>query len=119
MVNAIGRLCLSAIFIILGVTDILHWNSTVGFLALKIPAAPMMLVFAIILKIGGGILLMTGQRLQLGAIALIVFMVPATLIFHSFWNAPAAEYQNQLIQFLKNLAIIGGLLMILAPTKRP
>jgi putative oxidoreductase len=116
--NALGRLFLSAIFIVLGVLDILHWNSNVGDLAVKIPAAPFMLVCSIILKIGGGILLLTGQRIQFGALALIVFMVPSTLLFHAFWTAPAAEYQNQLIQFLKNLAIMGGLLVVLAPGKK-
>jgi putative oxidoreductase len=116
--NAIGRLCLSAIFIVLGVLDILHWQGTVGYLAMKMPAPSLMLACAIILKIGGGILLLTGQKIQLGAVALIVFMIPATLLFHNFWAAPAAEYQNQLIQFLKNLAIIGGLLMVLAPPKK-
>lgn len=115
--NAIGRICISALFIVLGVMDVLHWNSNVASLSLRMPAASLMLVFSMILKIGGGILLMTGQRVQLACIALIVFMVPDTLLYHSFWSASALDYQNQLLHFLKNLAIIGGLLVLLSPSK--
>ena len=119
MLNAIGRLCLSGIFLVTGVTHVLNWPEKVLSLAGKgVPVPEFFLACAVILMIGGGILLLTGQRNRLAALALLVFMVPTTLIYHNFWAFPAAEYQSQLIQFLKNLAIIGGLLIVLSPGKK-
>jgi putative oxidoreductase len=117
--NAIGRLFISAIFLVTGVTHVLNWHEKVLSLTGKgVPFADFFLACAIILMIGGGILLLTGHRNRLAALALLVFMVPTTLIYHNFWAVPAAEYQGQLIQFLKNLAIIGGLLIVLSPSKK-
>ena len=48
------------------------------------------------------------------ALALIVFTVPATFIFHAYWGIPADQVMNQQIHFMKNLAIVGGLLSVLA-----
>ena len=47
------------------------------------------------------------------ALALILFMIPATLIFHSFWTYPEAQFVNQFHHFFKNLAIIGTLFMVM------
>ena len=117
--NAIGRLFISAIFIITGVMHILHWHEkAVGLGAKGVPFPDFFLACAVILMIGGGILLITGHRTHLAAIALLVFLVPTTLLYHNFWAMPALDYQNQLIQFLKNLAIMGGLLILLFPAKR-
>jgi putative oxidoreductase len=49
----------------------------------------------------------------LADLALILFMIPATLYFHSFWAYPEAQFVNQFHHFFKNLAIIGALFMIL------
>ena len=46
------------------------------------------------------------------ALGLFLFIIPATLLFHAFWSADAASYQNQLNHFLKNLAIMGGMLYV-------
>ncbi len=46
------------------------------------------------------------------AVGLIAFLIPATLIAHAFWSAPAPLHQMQLINFLKNVAIVGGLLLV-------
>lgn len=43
---------------------------------------------------------------------LIVFTILATFFFHNFWAVPPEQFQMQLIQFLKNVAIIGGLLLV-------
>jgi putative oxidoreductase len=117
--NSLGRLFISAIFIITGVMHILHWHEKAAGLAAKgVPFADFLLVCAVVLMIGGGILLLMGQRLHLAGLALLVFMVPTTLLYHNFWAVPAADYQGQFIQFLKNLAIMGGLLILLFPHKK-
>jgi putative oxidoreductase len=45
---------------------------------------------------------------------LFLYLIPVTLVMHNFWAAPAAEQQNQIINFLKNVAILGGLLKFCA-----
>ena len=57
------------------------------------------------IEIGGGLLLLTGFKARYAALALALFLVPVTLVFHN----PA--HQDQMVNFLKNLAIIGGLLV--------
>jgi uncharacterized membrane protein YoaT (DUF817 family) len=53
-------------------------------------------------------------RIVLPGVLLLVFIVIATLKFHNFWTYPEAEQQNQMIHFLKNVAIMGGLLLLMA-----
>lgn len=65
-----------------------------------------------ILEIVAGIGLVFGLYPGLCAVALIAFLVPATLIGHPFWNAPSQHFQVQLINFLKNVSMVGGLLFI-------
>jgi len=67
---------------------------------------------AIFLMIFGGILILTGYRSKLGAVLLLLFYIPATFIIFSFWNDPPELYRINSIQFMKNLAIIGGLMMV-------
>jgi putative oxidoreductase len=63
--------------------------------------------------LGGALALILGWRAQQAALGLILFIIPATLLFHAFWSADTANYQNQLNHFLKNLAIMGGMLYMM------
>lgn len=67
---------------------------------------------AIFLMIFGGVLILTGYRSKLGAVLLLLYYIPATFIIYSFWNDPPEVYRVNSIQFMKNLAIIGGLMMV-------
>jgi putative oxidoreductase len=73
---------------------------------------PFFLVMAILFELGGGLSVLSGFKARWGALALIVFLIPATLIFHGFWTYEGAEVRMQQIHFLKNLAILGGLLAV-------
>jgi putative oxidoreductase len=57
---------------------------------------------------------LTGYKLRWGVAALLVFLVPVTLVFHNFWAFQGELQQLQLAMFLKNLAIAGGLLVVLS-----
>ena len=63
---------------------------------------------------GLGILLIVGWKARWAAAAMLLFTLAAAVIFHNFWAAPADMAQNQMIHFLKNIAIAGGLLQIAA-----
>jgi len=71
-----------------------------------------LLCSAIFLMIFGGVLILTGYRSKLGAVLLLLYYIPATFIIYSFWNDPPELYRVNSIQFMKNLAIIGGLMMV-------
>ncbi len=104
----IARICLAAIFLQSGFGKLLNPAATQQFIASAgIPLAPLFLVGAIVFELGGALLVLLGYQARWGAIALILFMIPTTLIFHTDFAD-----STQVTQFLKNLAIIGGLLMI-------
>jgi putative oxidoreductase len=64
------------------------------------------------LELLAGLALVFGFQQRLAALGLVAFLVPATFIAHPFWLASATDKQIQLINFMKNLAMIGGLLFI-------
>jgi putative oxidoreductase len=80
------------------------------------PGVPIFLAGAVALETLGGLSIITGFKPRWGAVALIVFLIPATLIFHRFWVFQGMERQMQMINFLKNVSIGGGLLYLFATT---
>lgn len=105
----IARVLLSALFLWSGVNKILHPAQTQQYMAAHgMPLTGLFLVAAIAVELGGGLSVLLGYRSRIGAAALALFLIPATLIFHSALNDPMQQ-----IQFMKNLAIFGGLLMII------
>jgi putative oxidoreductase len=110
-----ARILLSLIFLMSGFGKITGFAGTAGYMASHgMPAVHFLLVMAIILEIAGGLSVLLGFKARLGAIALIVFLIPATLIFHAFWSAEPEAFRMQMIMFMKNLAIMGALLMVVA-----
>lgn len=78
------------------------------------PIVPLFLLGAIGVEVVGGLSVLVGFFARLGALALFSFLIPTTVIFHAFWAVPEAHQQIQMIMFMKNLAIMGGLLMVVA-----
>ncbi len=67
-----------------------------------------------LVEVVGGAMLVLGWKARWAALALAVFTVAATLVFHAYWSVPADQVMNQQIHFMKNLAIVGGLLSVFA-----
>ena len=111
--HAVGRIALGAIFVISGFGKLTAWSGTAAYAASKGVAAPV-LAIAMALELLGGLSVVLGFKARWGALALIVFLVPVTLVFHNFWAVPADQQQLQLVNFLKNVAIGGGLLIVYA-----
>ncbi|MCL6506872.1 MAG: DoxX family protein [Bryobacteraceae bacterium] len=108
-----GRILLAQIFLASGLSKVGSWDQTAGYMASRgMPLVPLFLVLAILLEVGGGLSVLLGYKTRLGAALLIVFLVAATLIFHNFWTYPGPEQQIQMIMFMKNLAIMGGLALL-------
>lgn len=109
----IARILLSLVFLVAGVRKALAFAATAGyFTKLGMPMPEVMVVLAIIVEVGGALLLIIGWKARYAAIALAVFTLIATFMAHRFWEFPDAQYANQLNHFLKNLAIIGGMLFL-------
>src|SRR5713101_3412886 len=64
------------------------------------------------LQLVAGIALVIGWHERIAALLLALFLIPATLTAHDFWASPGPEFQGQLVNFLKNLAMFGGLCFV-------
>jgi putative oxidoreductase len=110
-----GRLALSAIFVLSGFNKITNWSATADQMAQQgMMAVPLLLAGAVAFELLGGLSLLLGFYGRVGATLLIAFLIPTTVIFHDFWAVDPAQQQNQMIHFMKNIAILGGLLMVVA-----
>jgi putative oxidoreductase len=111
----VGRVLLAVIFIISGFGKIPGFEGTVGYIASKgLPMPQLVAVGTIVVELGGGVLLAIGYKARWAALALAVFTLLAAVIFHNFWAVEAAQKMAQQINFLKNIAITGGMLMVFA-----
>ncbi len=110
-----GRILIAFIFLFAGYGKITGFDGTVGYIASKgIPLPEFAAIGTIVVEIGGGLLLTLGWKARWAAAALFAFTGLAALIFHNFWAAPADQVQNQMIHFMKNMSMMGGLLYVVA-----
>ena len=108
-----GRVLLTLIFLVAAGGKLLDFNGTAQHLASKgVPLPQILLAIALALEIGGALLLLAGFHARLGALMLIVFLIPTTLVMHNFWALEGNPRIAEMLQFLKNMAILGGLLLI-------
>jgi putative oxidoreductase len=106
----VGRILLAAIFVISSLGKIAAPEGTQGYIAsVGLPVPVLSYIAAIVIELGGGVLLLVGYRTRLVAASLAVFSIASALIFHH-----ALGDQNQLFHFLKNLAMAGGLIQVVA-----
>jgi putative oxidoreductase len=111
----VGRILLALIFITSGFSKITGFEGTVGYIASKgLPLPQVGAALAIAVELGGGILLAIGFKARWAALAIAIFTLLAGVLFHDFWNADAAAKMGQTINFWKNVAIAGGMLMAFA-----
>ena len=120
----VGRLMISIIFLLSALGNkILNFSSVADLMAaqgmpqndiLGIPAHKYLLCGAIVFLIFGGLSVAAGFKARLGASMLLLFLAGATYYFHDFWNAEADQKPTEMIQFLKNLALSGTMLFIIA-----
>jgi putative oxidoreductase len=105
-IELLGRLLLGHIFLLAGINKISGYEGTQGYMdAMGVPGGLLPLV--IILEIAGGLAVIIGFKTKWAAYALAVFTVVAGIIFHSDFAD-----QMQMILFMKNISIAGGLLLL-------
>jgi putative oxidoreductase len=111
----VGRILLALIFITSGFGKITGFDGTVGYIASKgLPLPQVGAIVAILVELGGGILLAIGYKARWAGLALAIFTLAAALLFHNYWAVEAAQKMGQQINFWKNVSIAGGMLMVFA-----
>lgn len=111
--SLVARVALAAIFIHAGWGKLTGLEGTAAFIGSKgLPAPLALAALAGLTELAGGLLLVLGWRTRPAALALALFLVPATILFHNPAGLAGAEAQMQQIQVYKNVAIIGGLVAI-------
>lgn len=103
------------IFVLSGVNKFMDPSGSEAYMAAKgMPMVPFFLYAAAVLEVLGGLMIVFGYHARIAAAALFIYLIPVTYLFHDFWNATAAAQQVQMLFFLKNLAIMGGLLYVVS-----
>ena len=116
----VGRILIAPLFLLSGYHKITSFSAVAATMAKAgMPAAEALLIGAIVLELVGGLMVLLGWHARLGALMLAVFTIAATLVFHNFWAVDAAQFRGQLNHFMKNLAILGGLVYIMAMGSGP
>lgn len=109
IVMLVGRILMVLIFLKSGLGKIENFTDTAQFMARAgMPYAPFFLLGAIFLELAGGITIALGFLTRVGALMLLVFLVPTTRIFHGNFAD-----QGQMIHFMKNVSMLGGCLVLL------
>lgn len=118
-INRIGRILFSLIFIASGLSKIGDWDKTISYMeSHNMTFTPFFLIMAILLTVIGGLSIITSYKTKIGTILILIFIIPATFIFHNFWTLPTETEleiitkQVEMVSFLKNITIIGALLLI-------
>jgi putative oxidoreductase len=111
----VGRILLGLLFLLSGFGKIGGFEGTVGYIAAQhLPMPTVLAVLTILVEIGGGLALVTGFYTRQAALVLAGFTLLTAFVFHAFWAAPEAAKMMQQINFLKNLSIAGGMLVLAA-----
>jgi putative oxidoreductase len=110
-----ARLLLALMFVASGVSKLAGIEGTAGYIAsVGLPAPQLLALGAGVLEVVAGTMLIVGWQARWAALALAAFTFVASVLFHNFWAQPADQAFVQQLMFMKNLAVIGGLLFVFA-----
>jgi len=112
----VGRVLLSLIFLASGLMKLGDWSGNIAYMESKgFFAAHLFLAAATVIEIAGALMVILGWRARLGAAALALFTVVAAVTMHNFWSVSDGMMKMvETAMFLKNLTIVGGLLLVVA-----
>jgi putative oxidoreductase len=110
-----GRTLLALLFVVSGFGKVTGFSGTAAYMASKgMPMTEVLLVGAIAIELAGGLMLVAGWKARWAALAIFLFTIPTTLIFHNPMGLDAQAAQAQMIHLMKNLSIMGGMLLVAA-----
>lgn len=112
-VPLLGRILVSAVFILGGVGKITGFSMEEGMAAAKhLPMPAVALGIALVIELVGGLAILVGLFTRFTAWILFLYLIPVTFLFHNFWALEGMDRIDTMIHFEKNLAIMGGLLFL-------
>ena len=116
LTSVAGRVLIALIFLMSAVGNkIPNFQGVAGYMASEgVPAPQVMLAGAIVFLIAGSASVMLGFQARIGAGLLLVFLILATYYFHDFWTLEGQDREMQMIQFLKNLSLMGTMVFLIA-----
>ena len=111
----VGRLLLALLFLPAGIGKITGFAGTVGYIgSVGLPLPALGAVIAIVVEIVGGVALIAGFGTRIAALILALFTLAASFFFHAYWAVPADQQFVTQLLFMKNIAVVGGLLTLSA-----
>ena len=120
MNHLVGRILLALLFLIAGINKLKAPAASAGYFAkLGFPATDVLVWVVIAVEIGAAVMLIVGWKTRWAALALALFTLIATFAAHRFWEFDGAQVANQMNHFLKNLAIVGGMIILAATGPGP
>lgn len=121
LATVLGRVMIATIFFMSAVGNkIPNFNGVAGYMQSEgVPQPQIMLAGAIVFLIAGSVSVVLGYKARFGAGLLLVFLILATYFFHDFWTMEGQEQQQQMIQFMKNLSLMGGMVFLMANGSGP
>lgn len=110
-----GRVLLAWMFVMSGFSKLTAIEGTAAFMASGgLPSAPALVVLVGLFELLAGLAVATGLAARWAALALAVFTVAVSLVFHRYWSVPADAQMVQQLMFMKNMAVTGGMLVLAA-----
>ena len=110
-----GRTLLGLIFVVSGFGKITGFAGTAAYMGSRgMPMPEVLLVGATIVELVGGLMIVLGWKARWAALAIFLFIIPTTYIFHNPAGLSGQEAQAQMINLMKNLSIMGGMLLLAA-----
>ena len=115
----IGRTLLALMFVLSALGKMGAFADTTGYMASALwpgadPWLELLLILTIVIELGGGTAIIVGWRTRSAAAMVFLFTATVTLVFHRFWEVAPAEAVMQQMMFMKNLSVMGGLLLLFA-----
>jgi putative oxidoreductase len=111
----VGRILLGLIFVLSGFQKLMGFSGLIATLAGKgLPLPEVLAVLTVAIELGGGLLVVVGFKARWAAFLLFLFIIPVSLTFHNFWTMEGAAAAMNKIQFMKNVSIMGGMLLAAA-----
>lgn len=111
----VGRVLLALMFILAGLSKLTNIAGTAGYIASGGLPAPMLLAVVVgLLELLGGIAIAVGFHARWAALALGLFTLLASVLFHRYWAVPADQAMVQQLMFMKNLSVAGGMFIVAA-----
>ena len=120
-VTVVSRMLLSTIFLLSAVGNkIPHFSDVAKIMeSVGVPAPQILLAGAIVFLLVGSLSVIAGYKARIGAVLLLTFLVLASYYFHPFWKLEGQAQQEQMIQFMKNLSMMGAMFFIVANSSGP